>query len=110
MGFGLDGDGGFGFWVLSLELKEWRAVVLGEEREHLFDLNDLFRGAAEEAEEGFAEGLAEDAQAGEGGETLREMGVAAPGERVGEGARVAFEIKITDECSLRESGGDGGGG
>ena len=42
------------------------AVVLGEEGEHLFDLHDLFRRAAEEAEEGFAERLAQNAEAREG--------------------------------------------
>jgi len=42
-------------------------VALGEEGHHLFDLDDLLRRAAEEAEEGFAEGLAQDAQTGEGG-------------------------------------------
>ena len=43
------------------------AVALGEEGHHLFDLDDLFRGAAEETEEGFAERLPQDAQAGKSG-------------------------------------------
>ena len=67
-------------------------MALGEEGEHLLDLDDLLRGAAEEAEQGFAKGLAEDAQARKFGEALREMGVAAPGQRVREGVRLTVDL------------------
>lgn len=65
--------------------RERGAVALGEEGEHLFDLDDLLGGAAEEGEEGFAEGLAEDAQAGVTGEACGEVGVAGCGQSRGDG-------------------------
>ena len=39
--------------------------MLGEEGEHLFDLDDLLCRAAEKGEQGFAERLVQDAEAGE---------------------------------------------
>ena len=45
-------------------------VAFGQERLHLFYLHDLFRGAAEESEKGFAEGLAQDSQSRECGDTF----------------------------------------
>lgn len=60
----------------------------------MFDLDDLLRRAAEETKQGLAEGLAQDAQTGEGGETGREMGVAAPREGVGEAGKITVEAEI----------------
>ena len=59
--------------------RDLRAVAGGEEREHLFDLDDLLRGAAEEAEERIAERLTQDAEAGKGVEGDGELRVAAVG-------------------------------
>ena len=53
-------------------------MALGEVGGHLLDLHDLLRRAAEEAEERFSEGLAQDAEAGIGGEASGEVGVATP--------------------------------
>jgi hypothetical protein len=82
---------GFGVWssefrVPGFELEERGAVAGGEEGDHLLDLHDLLRGTAEEAEQGLAEGLAQNAEARKGGEALGEVGIAAPGEGVGEWA------------------------
>jgi len=59
-------------------------VCLGEQGEHLLDLRNLLRGGAEKAEQGFTEGLAQNAQTGEGFEAAAEVRVAAPRERVAE--------------------------
>jgi len=58
-------------------------VTLSQQRDHLFDLDDLLGGAAQKAEQGLAKGLAEDPQVGKGTEALRQMGVAAPGQGIG---------------------------
>ena len=79
-------------------------MVLGEEGDHLLDLHDLLRGAAEEAEERFAEGLAEEAEAGKCGEAAREVRVAAPRERIGEDGEIAVGAEVGGER------GRGGGG
>ena len=57
-----------------------RTVAFGQQGAHLFDLDDLLGGAAEEAQQCFAERLAEDAQTGKGGKAGGEVGVAAPRE------------------------------
>jgi len=65
----------------------------------------LLGGAAQETEQSFAEGLAENAQTGEGGEAAGEMGVAAPRERIGQGGPVGIVSEVTVEV-----GGGGAGG
>jgi hypothetical protein len=84
-------------------------VVLGEEGDHLFDLDDLFRGAAEEAEKGFAERLAEDAEAGEVGDAAGEVQIAAPGERVGERGEIAVGAEVAGEGGGGRGSGEGDG-
>jgi hypothetical protein len=79
-------------------------VAFGEEGDHLLDLDDLLGGAAEEAEEGFAEGLAQKTEAGKGRDALREMRIAAPGERIGQGGPVGVEGEVAAD------GGFGGRG
>ena len=56
----------------------------GEFRRHLLDLHDLFRGAAEEAEQGLGQRLTQKAQTGECLDATRKMRVAAPWQPVGE--------------------------
>ena len=65
------------------------AVAGGEQGLHLFDLGDLLGGTANEAEEGFAKRLAEDAQAGKGVHGGGQVGIAAPGQQVGSGGWAA---------------------
>jgi len=84
-------------------------VALGEEGDHLFDLDDLLGGAAEEAEERFAERLAENAEAGETDHAAGEVRIAAPGERVGERGEVAVDAEIAGERGLGGGGERGGG-
>ena len=72
-------------------------MALGQQGSHLFDLHDLLRRAAEKAEQRFAEGLAQDAQAGEGRDALRQVGVAAPGERVGQREPVGVEREVVPQ-------------
>lgn len=72
-------------------------MALGQQGDHLLDLDDLLRGAAEEAEQRLAEGLAEDAQAGKRGEAGGEMGVTAPRQRIGQFVGVAGDVKIMGE-------------
>jgi hypothetical protein len=55
-------------------------MPLREQGEHFLDLRDLLGRAAQEAEERFAEGLAQDSEAGKRGEAAREVRVAAPRE------------------------------
>lgn len=82
---------------MGFGLEKCGAVAGGEQGEHLLDLRDLLRGTAEEAEEGFAERLAEDAKAGEGSDARGEVRVAAPGERVGKGAWLAGNVEVAGE-------------
>ena len=72
-------------------------MALCQQGNHLFDLNDLLGGAAEEAEQRLAEGLAQNAQAGKRGEAGGEMGVTAPRERIGQFARVAGRVEIVGD-------------
>jgi hypothetical protein len=72
-------------------------VILGEKGDHLFDLHDLFRGAAKKTKQGFAEGLPGQAQAGESGEAGGEMRIAAPGQLIGEGGEVGVESQVVAE-------------
>lgn len=92
-GFGDGGELGPGGQAVN-SVQNFCAVALCEEGHHLFDLDDLLRGAAEEAEQGFAEGLAQDAQAGKRGEAGGKVRIAAPRERVGEGGEIAVEAKV----------------
>ena len=52
-------------------------MTLREQGKHLLDLDDLLCGAAEEAQQGFTEWLAKDAQPGKRSEAGSEVGVAA---------------------------------
>ena len=70
----------------------------------------MLRRAAEKAEEGFTEGLAQDAQAGKGGEAGGEVGVTAPGQCVGEFARVARGVEIMGKSGAGRRRQRGGGG
>lgn len=105
------GDGGElrpGGEGVAVAAGERGAVAGGEEGDHLLDLHDLLGGAAEEAEERLPEGLTEEAEAGEGGEAAGEVGVAAPGERIGKGGEVAVGAEVVGERG--GGGGDEGGG
>src|SRR5207245_523441 len=88
---------GRGAWVEGRRGVKRRAVALGEQGQHLLDLHDLFCGAAEEAEERLAEGLAEDAQTGERHEATRQMWIAAPRQRVREAGEIAIGGEIRRE-------------
>jgi hypothetical protein len=63
-------------------------VPFGEQGHHLLDLHDLLCGAAKKSQQGFAERLAQNPQAGERRATLGQVGVGAPRQRVGEGVEI----------------------
>jgi hypothetical protein len=78
-------------------------VPLRQQCEHLLDLHDLLRGAAEETEQGLAEGLAQQAQAGEGLQAGGQVGVAPPREGIGQDAEIAVGGEV-----WADGGGDAG--
>jgi len=70
-------------------------MAFGQQREHLFDLHDLFRRAAKKAEQRFAERLAQNPQTGKFDEALRQMRIAAPGQRIRELASDSAGLRNT---------------
>jgi hypothetical protein len=72
-------------------------VTFCEKREHLFDLDDLLRGAAKKPEQRFAEGLAQNAQPAERNDALREVWIAPPGQGVGERGEIAVDREVASE-------------
>ena len=84
-------------------IEQWQTVPFRQQRDHLLDLDDLLRRAAQEAQQGLAEWLAQNPQPREGREALGEVGVAAPRERIRERGPVAVESEIAGQ-----GGCDGG--
>ena len=70
---------------------DFGAVVLREDSDHFFDLHDLFGRAAEKAEQSFAKWLTRNPQSGKRRDTVGDMRIAAPRERVGEGREIIIE-------------------
>lgn len=70
-------------------------MSFGEQTHHLFDLDDLFGGAAEEAQQGLTEGLAEKPKSTEFLETMREMDIAAPGQSICQRLPIAFSTQVS---------------
>lgn len=83
-------------------------MARGEQAEHLLDLHDLLRGGAEKTEEGLAEGLAQDAQAGEGPEAAMQVQVAPQRQRIRERHPVGVHAEIAAQGlagGVRHAGG-----
>jgi hypothetical protein len=70
------------------------AVALGEQAHHLFDLQDLFGRAAEEAEQGLSEWLAQQPQMGKRRLAARQMRIASPGQAVHPAGPILVEGKV----------------
>src|SRR4051794_16516792 len=89
-------------------IDQWRAVSRRQQREHLLDLHNLFRGAAKEPEERFAEGLAQNPQAIELDHAAGEMRIAPPRKRVSQRCEIAIGREVIRDRRA-DTGGNRGG-
>jgi hypothetical protein len=78
-------------------------MALGQEREHLLNLNDLFGGTAQKTEQRLAEWLPQDSQPAKHRDALLQVRIAPPWQGVGERGKITVAGEVRRKGLRRRS-------
>src|SRR5687767_3679063 len=80
-------------------------MSLRQQREHLLDLNNLFRRAAKKAQQRFPEGLTQNSEPAKRHDAAGEMGIAPPRQHIRERGEIAIRREVARERFFRDNDG-----